>query len=104
MITKLQRKALLFIEAEMDSGGVAPSVRELADYLRYRSPSPAQYYPFEGAAYVAEDAPMVVPALMVNVARYHYCRTGRKYRLDCHSYRPKPSVLAFPASTQHARP
>ena len=43
MITKLQRKALLFIEAEMErSGGVAPSVRELADYLCYRSPSPAR--------------------------------------------------------------
>jgi repressor LexA len=43
MITKQQRKALLFIEAEMErTGGIAPSVRELADHFRYRSPSMAR--------------------------------------------------------------
>ena len=43
MITKAQRKALLFIETEMErSGGVAPSVREIADHFHYRSPSPAR--------------------------------------------------------------
>ena len=43
MITKQQRKALLFIEAEMErTGGVAPSVREIADHFHYRSPSMAR--------------------------------------------------------------
>ena len=43
MLTKQQRKALLFIEAEMErTGGVAPSVRELADHFHYRSPSMAR--------------------------------------------------------------
>ena len=38
MITKQQRKALLFIEAEMArTGGVAPTVRQIADHLHYRS-------------------------------------------------------------------
>ena len=43
MITKQQRKALVFIEAETErTGGVAPSVREIADYFHYRSPSMAR--------------------------------------------------------------
>jgi len=43
MITQQQRKALLFIEAEMErTGGVAPSVREIAAHLRYRSTSQAR--------------------------------------------------------------
>jgi repressor LexA len=43
MITKQQRKALLFIEAEIErTGGVAPSVREIADHFHYRSPSMAR--------------------------------------------------------------
>ena len=43
MITKQQRKALLFIEAEIErTGGVAPSVREIADHLHYRSPTMAR--------------------------------------------------------------
>ena len=43
LITKLQRKALLFIEAEMErTGGIAPSVRELADHFHYRSPTMAR--------------------------------------------------------------
>jgi SOS-response transcriptional repressor LexA len=43
MITKQQRKALLFIEAEMErSGGIAPSVREIADHFHYRSPTMAR--------------------------------------------------------------
>ena len=43
MITKQQRKALLFIEAEMArTGGVAPSVREIADHFHYRSPTMAR--------------------------------------------------------------
>jgi repressor LexA len=43
MLTKQQRKALLFIEAEMErTGGVAPSVRELADHFHYRSPTMAR--------------------------------------------------------------
>ena len=43
MMTKQQRKALLFIEAEMQrTGGVAPSVQQIADHLHYRSPSPAR--------------------------------------------------------------
>jgi SOS-response transcriptional repressor LexA len=37
MITKQQRKALLFIEAEMERSGVAPTLSELAGHLRYRS-------------------------------------------------------------------
>jgi SOS-response transcriptional repressor LexA len=37
MITKQQRKALLFIEAEIERSGVAPSVAEIADYFRYQS-------------------------------------------------------------------
>ena len=38
MITKQQRKALLFIEAEIErTGGVAPSVREIADHFRDRN-------------------------------------------------------------------
>ena len=40
MITKQQRKALLFIEAELDrTGGIAPTVRELTDHFHYRSPT-----------------------------------------------------------------
>ena len=36
MITKQQRKALVSIEAEMEhSGGVAASVREIADHFHY---------------------------------------------------------------------
>ena len=43
MITKQQRKALLFIEAEMQrTGGAAPSVQQIADHLHYLSPSPAR--------------------------------------------------------------
>jgi len=43
LITKLQRKALLFIEAEMErTGGVAPSVREIADHFHYRSATRAR--------------------------------------------------------------
>ena len=43
MITKQQRKALLFIEAELErTGGVAPSVREIADHFHYRSPTMAR--------------------------------------------------------------
>ena len=43
MITKQQRKALLCIEAEMErTGGVAPSVREIADHFHYRSPTMAR--------------------------------------------------------------
>ena len=43
MITKQQRKALVFIEAEMErTGGVAPSVREIADHFHYRSPTMAR--------------------------------------------------------------
>ena len=43
MLTKQQRKALLFIEAELQrTGGVAPSVRELADHFHYRSPTMAR--------------------------------------------------------------
>ena len=43
MITKQQRKALLFIEAEIErTGGVAPSVQQIADHLHYRSPTMAR--------------------------------------------------------------
>ena len=43
MLTKQQRKALLFIEAEMErTGGVAPSVREIADHFHYRSTTMAR--------------------------------------------------------------
>jgi repressor LexA len=43
MITQQQRKALLFIEAEMDrSGGVAPTLAEIAAHLRYRTRSQAR--------------------------------------------------------------
>ncbi len=37
MITKQQRKALLFIEAEMERSCIAPSLSEIAAHLRYRS-------------------------------------------------------------------
>ncbi len=36
MMTKQQRKALLFIEAEMERSGVAPSLSEIAGHLHYR--------------------------------------------------------------------
>jgi repressor LexA len=43
LITNLQRKTLLFIEAEIArTGGVAPSGREIADHLHYRSPTMAR--------------------------------------------------------------
>jgi repressor LexA len=43
MITRQQRKALLFIEAELErTGGVAPSVREIAAHFNYRSWSQAR--------------------------------------------------------------
>ena len=43
MLTKLQRKALLLIEAEVErTGGVAPTVRELAQQLGFRSATTAQ--------------------------------------------------------------
>lgn len=43
MLTPLQRKALVFIEAELArTGGIAPTVRELADHLQYRSPTVAR--------------------------------------------------------------
>ncbi len=42
MITKQQRKALLFIEAEMERTGVAPTIREIAAQFDYRSVSPAR--------------------------------------------------------------
>ena len=43
MITKQQREALLFIEAELDrTGGIAPTVRELVDHFHYRSPTTAR--------------------------------------------------------------
>ena len=43
MITKQQRKALLFIEAEMQrTHGVAPSVQQIADHLHYRSTTMAR--------------------------------------------------------------
>jgi repressor LexA len=37
MMTAQQRKAMLFIEAEVARGGIAPSVKELAAHMRYRS-------------------------------------------------------------------
>jgi repressor LexA len=43
MLTRHQRQAMLFIEKEMErTGGIAPSVRELADHFRYRSPTAAR--------------------------------------------------------------
>jgi SOS-response transcriptional repressor LexA len=43
MLTRHQRKAMLFIEKEMErTGGIAPSVRELADHFHYHSTSPAR--------------------------------------------------------------
>ena len=43
MITKQQRKALVFIEAEMQrTGGIAPTVSEIADHFHYRSPTMAR--------------------------------------------------------------
>jgi repressor LexA len=40
VLTKNQRKALLLIEAEVErTGGVAPSIRELAEQMGYRSPA-----------------------------------------------------------------
>ena len=44
MITKQQRKALLFIEAEMErTGGIAPSVQEITDHFHYRSTAGARW-------------------------------------------------------------
>jgi SOS-response transcriptional repressor LexA len=38
-----QRKAMLFIEKEVERpGGVAPSVREIANHFGYHSPTPAR--------------------------------------------------------------
>ena len=43
MLTRHQRKAMLFIEKEMErTGGLAPSVREIANHFGYRSPRPAR--------------------------------------------------------------
>ena len=43
MLTRHQRKAMLFIEKEMErTGGVAPSVRELASHFGYHSTTPAR--------------------------------------------------------------
>ena len=43
MLTKQQRRALLFIEAELErSGGVAPTAREIAEHLQHRSPTMAK--------------------------------------------------------------
>src|SRR5688572_33334682 len=43
MLTRHQRKAMLFIEKEMErTGGIAPSVRELANHFHYHSTSPAR--------------------------------------------------------------
>jgi repressor LexA len=43
MLTERQRKTLLFIEAEIQrTGGVAPTLREIADHLHYRSPTMAR--------------------------------------------------------------
>jgi repressor LexA len=41
MITKRQRQALLFIEAELERTGAAPSIAEIADHFRYQSRTPA---------------------------------------------------------------
>ena len=44
MITTQQRKALVFIEAEMErTGGVAPSVQEITDHFDYRSTAGARW-------------------------------------------------------------
>jgi repressor LexA len=44
VLTKNQRRALLLIEAEVErTGGVAPSVRELAEQLGYRSQTTARH-------------------------------------------------------------
>ena len=41
MLTQRQREAMLFIEAEIErTGGVSPTIREIAEHLQYRS---AQY-------------------------------------------------------------
>ena len=43
VLTKNQRRALLLIEAEVErTGGVAPSVRELAEQMGYRSQTTAR--------------------------------------------------------------
>ena len=43
MLTRHQRKAMLFIEKEIErTGGIAPSVREIADHFHYHSTSPAR--------------------------------------------------------------
>jgi SOS-response transcriptional repressor LexA len=43
VLTKNQRRALLLIEAEVErTGGVAPSVRELAEQMGYKSQTTAR--------------------------------------------------------------
>ena len=43
MLTRHQRKAMLFIEKEMErTGGIAPSVREIASHFGYHSTTPAR--------------------------------------------------------------
>lgn len=43
MLTHQQRRALLFIEAELDrTGGVSPSVREIAKHLGHKRTGSAQ--------------------------------------------------------------
>jgi repressor LexA len=43
MPTRHQRKAVLFIEKEMErTGGIAPSVREIANHFHYHSTTPAR--------------------------------------------------------------
>jgi repressor LexA len=37
MITKQQRRALLFIEAELERTGIAPSVADIASHFHYQS-------------------------------------------------------------------
>jgi SOS-response transcriptional repressor LexA len=43
MPTRHQRKAMLFIEKEMErTGGIAPSVREIAAHFHYHNTEPAR--------------------------------------------------------------
>lgn len=43
MLTYHQRRAMLFIEKEMArTGGIASTVREIANHFGYRSPTPAR--------------------------------------------------------------
>ena len=72
MLTRLQRKGLIFIEAELErTGGIAPTAREVADHFPYRTATTARrLLGLEERGFICEPACNFDPLLGVIGAQF----------------------------------